>query len=90
MEPDRRGIFPVLFITGLVVMLTCMCDRCPGAPHLFQSPVELCRPEGVQLNKVSPQKKHQAAVMDVKRVMMPVHLCKKKTQKSLTVNVSIK
>lgn len=88
MEPDLRGIFPVLFIRELVVMLTwgCVCDRLLGAPHLFQSPVELCRPEGVQLNEVSPQQKHQTAVVHVQGVMMPVHLCKKKnTEKAYCI-----
>lgn len=77
MEPDQCGIFPILFIRMLVVMLKGMCDRHPGAPHLLQSPVELCWPEGVQLNKVSPQQKHQTTVVHVQGVMMPVHLCKK-------------
>lgn len=64
----------------------CVCDRLLGAPHLFQSPVELCRPEGVQLNEVSPQQKHQTAVVHVQGVMMPVHLCKKKnTEKAYCI-----
>lgn len=51
--------------------------QAPGGSHLLQSPVELCWPEGVQLNKVSPQQKHQTTVVHVQGVMMPVHLCKK-------------
>lgn len=46
--------------------------------HLLQLPVELCWSEGVHLGEVSPQQEHQAAVVDVQRVMMTVHLCGRK------------
>lgn len=43
--------------------------------YLLQFPVELSRSEGVHLGEVSPQQEHQAAIMDIQRVVMTVHLC---------------
>lgn len=40
--------------------------------------MELGRSERVHLCEVSPQQKHQAAVMDVQRVVVTVHLCGRK------------
>lgn len=51
---------------------------CPRASYLLQFPVELGRSEGVHLGEVSPQQEHQAAIMDIQRVVMTVHLCGRK------------
>ncbi len=37
--------------------------------------MELGRSEGVHLSEVSPQQEYQAAIMDIQRVVMTVHLC---------------
>lgn len=58
-------------------------NECVRAPHLLQLPVELCRSEGVDLSEVSPQQEHQAAVVDVQRVVMTVHLCGRRSKESL-------
>lgn len=46
--------------------------------HLLQFPVELSGSESVDLSEISSEQKHQAAVVDVQRVMVAVHFCKKK------------
>ena len=57
-----------------------MCPKSRRS-YLLQFPVKLGRSEGVHLGEVSPQQEHQAAVMDVQRVVMTVHLCGKKRRK---------
>lgn len=42
--------------------------------HLLQLPVELGRSESVDLSEISSEQEHQAAVMNVERVMVAVHL----------------
>lgn len=46
--------------------------------YLVQLPVELRGPEGVGLVEVLPQEEHQAAVVHVQGVVMPVHFWKQK------------
>lgn len=46
--------------------------------HLIQLPVELGGSESVDLRKISSEQEHQAAVVDVQRVMVAVHLCTRK------------
>lgn len=50
--------------------------------YLLQLPVELGRSEGVHLGEVSPQQEHQAAIMDIQRVVMTVHLCGREEKES--------
>lgn len=53
----------------------CRPGTCPRrASYLLQLPVELGGSEGVHLGEVPPQQEHQAAVVDVERVVMAVHL----------------
>lgn len=47
-------------------------------PYLVQLPVELRGPEGVGLVEVLPQEEHQAAVVHIQGVVMPVHFWKQK------------
>lgn len=46
--------------------------------HLIQLPVELGGPESVDLREISSEQEHQAAVVDIQRVMVAVHLCSRK------------
>lgn len=46
--------------------------------HLLQFPVELGRSESVDLSEISPEQEHQAAVVNIQRVMVAVHFCNRK------------
>lgn len=47
--------------------------------HLLQFPVEFGGPESIDLGEISPEQEHQAAVVDVQRVMVAVHFWNRKT-----------
>lgn len=49
--------------------------------YLLQFPVELSRSESVKLSEISSEQKHQAAVVNIQRIMVAVHLYNGKTKK---------
>lgn len=56
--------------------------------YLLQFPVELCRSEGVHLGEVSPEQEDQTTVMDVKGVVVSVHLWRGDEEREEGVNVT--
>lgn len=68
-EEEGSGRFPVLS-QGVIGR------EGPGWGYLVQLPVELCRAEGVGQVEVLAQQQHEAAVVHVQGVVVPVHLCR--------------
>lgn len=44
-------------------------------PYLLEFPVEFSRSESVKLSEISSEQEHQAAVVNIQRIMVAVHLC---------------